>query len=82
MNLIKYITKIWDDQEGVAIIEMALMTPVLLLLSVSGYQAAERLLLDIKLERAAYSIADVASQNQSLTNAQINDIFEMAAQVI
>ena len=69
------------DKNGLAALEFALAAPILILICFGGYELARFTLLTLKMEKIAFTIADVTSQNETLTNSQINDIFEAAGQI-
>jgi Flp pilus assembly protein TadG len=66
------------DRSGAAILEFALAFPFLALLALGGFEIGRFVLLQEKLESLAVETADLVSQAQSLTNAQLNDIFQAA----
>lgn len=73
---------IFRNNQGVAAVEFALTLPVLLMLSLSGYELSRFMLLQQKVEKAAYTTADVTAQSTSLTTAQMTDIFSAGAQIM
>jgi Flp pilus assembly protein TadG len=83
MNLIK---SKWNafrkNRDGIAATEFALVAPVIILLCLGGYEFARNTLFQLKLERVAFTVADITSQADTLTNAQINDILFSATQIM
>lgn len=70
------------DSRGVAALEFALMLPVLLGLSLGAYELSRFMLIHQKVEKTAYTTADVTSQYTSLTTAQMNQIFTAGSQIM
>lgn len=68
--------------DAIAAVETAIAMPLLIVLCLGGFELARQTVLNLKLERAAYTLADITAQNESLTNAQIDDIFESIEEII
>lgn len=69
------------NNQGLAAVEFALAAPLLITLCLGGFELARYTLISLKVEKIAFTVADVTSQNKTLTNSQINDIFEAAEQI-
>ena len=84
MSLIK-LRQTWRDfrrsHRGMAGVELALSAPLLITLCFGGFELARHSLLNLKMEKVAFTIADVIAQNETLTNSQIDDVFEVADQI-
>lgn len=73
----------WRDcKAGVAAVEFAFVAPILLTLLLGGYELGQYFLVHQKVEKVAYTVADVTSQQTSVTGAQLNQILESAAQIM
>lgn len=68
--------------EGSTLAEFAVLTPILTTLLLGGVDIARFAFLQQKLDRAASAVGDMVSQGQTITTAQINDIFSAVAPVI
>jgi Flp pilus assembly protein TadG len=64
------------DHRGVFVVELALAAPVLIGLALSGVEVTRYVLLTQKMERAAMSAADLASQAVKLHEADIANLFD------
>jgi Flp pilus assembly protein TadG len=69
------------DQRGTILIEMAIGLPILVTILLGCFEASRYVLLNQKLDRAAASMADLVSQADGITEAQITDLFDAAEQV-
>lgn len=64
------------DRRAVSAVEFALIAPLLILAYVSSVHLTLALSADRKLTAAAATVADLVAQNETVTSAAINDIFE------
>lgn len=69
MPMNRYIKQIYTDTSGVALIEFLLVFPLLLLLLFGGIEIARLILIEQKLEKASYAIADIITQYKPATAA-------------
>jgi Flp pilus assembly protein TadG len=63
------------SNRGATLAEFAITIPILTTLLLGGVDVARLAYLDQKLDRAASTVADMVSQGQTITTAQLNDIF-------
>jgi Flp pilus assembly protein TadG len=73
------------DSSGTALVEFALLMPVLVTLFIGCYEASNLLLADLKLEAAAETAADLVGQtivNEVLQNSDLTNISNAATQVM
>lgn len=86
MNLIKpwlvRLKRFIKASEGIAALEFALAAPILFTLFLGAFEFTRYILIVQKTEKIAYSISDIVSQYESLTNAQLNDIFIASTQLM
>ena len=74
--------RILADERGLAFIEFALVLPVLLLLFMGGYELSRLVIVSQRLEKVAYTVNDVVTQQTSVTNAQLGNIMTAAAEIM
>lgn len=67
---------------GVAAVEFALVVPVLITLLLAGYQMNTYFLVHQKVEKIAYTVADVTAQSDTITAPQLDLILDSAAQIM
>ncbi|CCQ74287.1 TadE/TadG family type IV pilus assembly protein [Magnetospira sp. QH-2] len=63
------------DVRGVLALEVAFAVPVLLGLILSGVEITRYILLNQKIERATMTVADLVSQAEVLTGAEVDNLF-------
>jgi hypothetical protein len=71
------ITRLRCCRKGTAMLELALVLPVLVTLLISGAEFTRLVIANQKLERVSASVADMVSQSQSLPLSQLQSIFGM-----
>ncbi len=86
MNLI---SKAWlgrrrskNARSGVAAIEFALTLPIWVLFLLGGTDLTYMMLLSQRVDRIAYSVTDIATQSEMLSQTDINTIFLAASQLM
>lgn len=67
------------DERGISAVEIAIAVPVALALTMNGIELTRYVLLNQKTERATMTVADLVSQGEVLTIADINNIFTAGA---
>lgn len=82
MRAVRQIGHIFKEKHGIAATEFAIVAPFLFLLFLGGFEVSRYVMLHSKLEKAAYTVTDVVSQQTSLTAAQVTQIFAAAAEVM
>lgn len=83
MRHLSYIFRIFKDRTGIAATEFAITAPLMLLLSIGGFDLARYMLINQKAEKLAYTVSDVISQsNTNLTNAQVTQIMNASTQIM
>jgi Flp pilus assembly protein TadG len=63
-----------SDRGGV-LIESAFVLPIAIVLLLAGFEVARLTLIHQKMDRAATAMADLVSQSEDITVAQLNDMF-------
>ena len=71
-----------EDRRGAALIELGFAVPVLTLVLLGCFEATRYVLLHQKLDRAASTTADLVAQQDGITTAQLDDLFEAATRVM
>jgi Flp pilus assembly protein TadG len=70
------------NADAVAAIEFAIMVPFMLLLYVGGIELADGMAINVKVSATAHSVADMVTQNTSLSRAQMQNILSAATVII
>jgi Flp pilus assembly pilin Flp len=63
------------DERGVAAMEFAYALPILIIILMGCFEAGRFILLHQKLDRASASVADLVTQESSLTAAMLDDFY-------
>jgi Flp pilus assembly protein TadG len=66
------------DDGGVAVVEFALILPILLVLWIGGVEVTSALSVDRRLNNLASSIGDLVSRSKSVTYSEVDNIFNIA----
>ena len=74
-------TPAWRDRRGFGAVEFALTLPVLLILIGGTFEVSRYILLSIKLQHAASTIGDIATREEGLTAATLDDLFSAVRQI-
>lgn len=69
------------DDRGAVLPELALAMPVLIMMTLGGIEIARYTLLHQKLDRVAASVGDLVAQAQTLTVADVNNLFDAVEHV-
>ncbi len=80
--MIKRINHLCTDQRGVAAAEFALLLPVLMTMVMGVYELSRFILVSQKIDRVAYTVADVVTQQTSVTNGNLGDIVNAATEIM
>lgn len=70
------------DTRGVALVEFACVLPVLLLMYLAGYQVSDALSCNRKVTIAARAMADLTTQNSSVTTGQMSIILSASSKIM
>lgn len=65
-----------------AAVEFAIALPMLALLFLGGFETSRYILLHQKVEKVAYTVSDVVSQSESVTQSQLDQIYTAAEQIM
>ncbi len=81
-SLLFRVRKLWRNDEAVAAVEFAIVVPFLLALYIGGIELANGMAINVKVSATAHSVADMVSQNTSLSTAQMHNILTGASSII
>lgn len=70
------------DRRGSALAEMAVIMPILVFIILAGFEVGRFALLQQKLNRAAVSMADLVSQANGITLADLTSLYEATSYVV
>ena len=82
MSILYHISRFIRCERGVAATEFALALPMLAILIVGGFEVSRYVVMHQKLEKIAYTIADVVSQSETITVAQLDQAALAAAEIM
>jgi Flp pilus assembly protein TadG len=67
------------QESGIAAVEFAVILPIMVVLWIGGVEVTGALSVDRRLNNLASSIGDLVARSKSLTHAEVNAIFDIAA---
>jgi Flp pilus assembly protein TadG len=70
------------NRQGIALVEFAAVLPLLLLMMFGGFETTRYILIQLKLDRTATSMADLVSQLNGVSEGQLLDIYEAAEDIM
>ncbi|TVR78775.1 MAG: pilus assembly protein [Rhodospirillales bacterium] len=70
------------DRRGNAMIEFALLAPVMIGIALAGFELGRYALLHLKTFNAASSMADLASRDKALTQSALDSLFAAVGQIV
>ena len=76
------VRKFSTDADAVAAIEFAIVAPFMLLLYVGGIELANGMAINFKVSATAHAVADMVTQNTSLSTAQMQNILTGATAIM
>ena len=77
VSLLKWMRSFLRDRRGVAALEFALIAPVMIALYMGSVEATAGLDLNKNLGRATSMVADLVTQQQTITKADIKNIMDI-----
>jgi Flp pilus assembly protein TadG len=80
--ILRLLRRFAADREGIALVEFAAVLPVLVLMLFGGFETTRYILLQLKLDRTATSIADLVSQLDGVSEANLTDIYEAGEDIM
>ncbi|WP_454883914.1 TadE/TadG family type IV pilus assembly protein [Sphingomonas oryzagri] len=74
--------RLGKETRGVALIEFAMVLPVLLMLFLASYQISDALACNRKVTITARAVADLTTQSSTLTSTQQSDILNASSKIM
>jgi Flp pilus assembly protein TadG len=71
-----------QDERGVSAVEFALLLPLMVTLYLGGVEVSQGLTIDRKVTLVARTVADLAAQASTITNADMNNILDASTAVM
>jgi len=81
-NLLFHIRKFSTAADAVAALEFAIVVPFMLVLLVGGVELGDGMAINVKVSATAHSVADMVTQNTSLSTASMQNILTGATAII
>ena len=81
-SLLFRVRKFSTDAHAVAATEFAIIVPFMLVLLVGGVELSDGMAINVKVSATAHSVADMVTQNTSLSTAQMQNILTGATTII
>ena len=81
-SLLFRVRKFSTDADAVAATEFAIVVPFMLLLLVGGVELGNGMAINVKVSATAHSVADMVTQNTSLSTGQMQNILRGARAII
>ncbi|WAC47702.1 pilus assembly protein [Asticcacaulis sp. SL142] len=82
LNPLNTLRRFAKDRRGVSAVEFALIAPILITLYLGMAELTMGMMAARKASHLAASIGDLAAQSESLTNANMTDLFEIGDRII
>jgi Flp pilus assembly protein TadG len=82
MRLLGAARRFKPSEQGVTLIEFALIFPVMILLFIGLVEFGEAFSVNRKISNAASTVSDLISQESSITNAELQDIAIVASEIV
>lgn len=73
---------LWRDRRGALIAEFAASVPVMMVLVMSGTEVSRYIILQQKLDRATTAVADLVAQEEDITTAKVNAVFDAIPSIL
>jgi len=77
-----FLTRLAKDRRGVSAVEFALIAPALIAFYFGMAEVTQALLAERRAGHAASAVGDLVAQSSQVTNAEITDIFSIAATIM
>ena len=81
-NALRAFRDIRGDERGVTLVEFALVLPVMIVIFIGLVEFSEAFTVARKLSGAAGTVSDLVAQESSVTNASLNDIEQVAGELM
>lgn len=81
-RLARRLADLASDSRGASAVEFAILLPFMLTLYVGGVEVSQAVSIDRKVTIIARTVADLTSQNSTITTAQMNNILNASSAVV
>src|SRR5580658_3880403 len=81
-NLSYRVRKFSKDADAVAAVEFAIVVPFMLVLLLGGAELGDGMAINVKVSATAHSVADMVTQNTSLSTTSLHNILTGATAII
>jgi Flp pilus assembly protein TadG len=81
-RLLKLLGHYRRNETGIAAVEFALVSPILFMLLLGGTEVGRYILVHQKVEKMAYSVADIISQLEAVTSGDVDVVFGAATELM
>lgn len=78
----KFFHKFRNDNKGSVMVEAAIIMPFLVMTLLGAFESTRYVMLQMKLERASVTLADLVARSSTLTAAQMTDIFAATGNMV
>jgi Flp pilus assembly protein TadG len=82
ISLLKWLKELCADKRGVALVEFGFTAPILILMYLGSFQLCSALSAQRKVTTTARTITDLASQYQTVSDADLASILNASAQIM
>lgn len=76
------LSRFWKDQRGVSAVEFALIAPVLITFYFGFAETTQAMMAKRRASHVASTIGDLVAQEQSVTNAEMTDLFTIGGTLL
>jgi Flp pilus assembly protein TadG len=80
-GLMSRIRRLWSDRSGVGAVEFALIAPLLLMIYITVFELTIGLSISKRVTRASGTIADLVTQEESITKATLGTMVNVAQSI-
>lgn len=80
-GLMSRIKRLWSDRSGVGAVEFALIAPLLLMIYITVFELTIGLSISKRVTRASGTIADLVTQEESITKASLGTMVNVAQSI-
>lgn len=78
----RWLRRFRDDRKGVSAVEFALIAPIMILFYFGMAELCQGFMAQKRTEHVASAIADLVAQTEEVTTAELDDVFQVAVQVM
>ncbi len=82
LRTVRWLRRFRDDRKGVSAVEFAFIAPIMILFYFGLAELCQGFMAQKRTEHVASAIADLVAQSESVSTAELNDVFQVATQVM